>query len=470
MWFNARGSRSDSLVVSFTYDAAGNRIEKKVVNQDTALTTVVTRYLRDASGNVMAIYQDSVMTEQPIYGSSRLGMYKGGKITAYRNMGTKRYELTNHLGNVMTVISDNIGMEQDSVWASVVTTSDYYPFGLEMASRGFSDSTYRYGFNGKEKDQEGEFGNTNYDYGFRIYNPGIARFLSVDPLMKSYPMLTPYQFAANSPISGIDQDGLEYVYYLRSPLLSKKFISAHDAGDLYEQRRILNYATHNPFTPQSRQEIDGKVMMSSYQDGDPVGNLVYDETAPKGFTLIPYEWKEEGRIGIMSDDNDIHYPLNEGSGPTDKFFPTDVRENTGFYGDNDFVGEFHGASTAAGPAVKGSGLIMGFVKGWGYAEFTTRNLSGYGLDATLYETGSITGRYIGEGLPSLENFSGPGVSFSFGSGLSTGGIWRGHDKTGKPLWKGSFEGFSIGLPRLKGSGGGIKTETKLLFPKPKDSQ
>jgi hypothetical protein len=92
--------------------------------------------------------------------------------------------------------------------------------------------------------------------------------LSVDPLSKSYPMLTPYQFAANSPISGIDQDGLEYVYYLRSPLLSKKFIAAHNAGDLYEQRRILNYATHNPFTPQSRQEIDGKVMMSSYQDGD----------------------------------------------------------------------------------------------------------------------------------------------------------------------------------------------------------
>ena len=202
-------SRSDSLVVSFTYDAAGNRIAKQVVTQGAELTTVVTRYLRDASGNVLAIYEDSVMIEQPIYGSSRLGMYKGGKLSAHRNMGTKRYELTNHLGNVMTVITDNIGMEQDSVWASVVSTSDYYPFGLGMAGRSFSDSTYRYGFNAKEKDQSGEFGNTTYDYGFRIYNPAIGKFLSVDPLTKEYPMLTPYQFASNTPIYAIDLDGLE---------------------------------------------------------------------------------------------------------------------------------------------------------------------------------------------------------------------------------------------------------------------
>lgn len=50
---------------------------------------------------------------------------------------------------------------------------------------------------------------TMYDYGFRIYDPRIAKFLSVDPLTKSYPMLTPYQFASNTPIWAIDLDGLE---------------------------------------------------------------------------------------------------------------------------------------------------------------------------------------------------------------------------------------------------------------------
>ena len=67
---------------------------------------------------------------------------------------------------------------------------------------------YRFSFNGKEKDDEIQ----TQDYGFRTYNPRLARFLSVDPLTKDYPYLTPYQFASNSPISGIDLDGLEYYY------------------------------------------------------------------------------------------------------------------------------------------------------------------------------------------------------------------------------------------------------------------
>lgn len=48
-----------------------------------------------------------------------------------------------------------------------------------------------------------------YDYGFRIYDPRLARFLSIDPLQKDYPELTPYQFASNTPIQAIDLDGLE---------------------------------------------------------------------------------------------------------------------------------------------------------------------------------------------------------------------------------------------------------------------
>ena len=67
-----------------------------------------------------------------------------------------------------------------------------------------------YGFHGKEKDTEGMGGGgTTYDYGFRIYNPQIAKFLSVDPLTKSYPWYTPYQFAGNMPIFAVDLDGLE---------------------------------------------------------------------------------------------------------------------------------------------------------------------------------------------------------------------------------------------------------------------
>jgi RHS repeat-associated protein len=74
----------------------------------------------------------------------------------------------------------------------------YYPYGMVMDERNdVVNGTYRYGFNGKEKDDEGMGGcGQTYDYGFRIYNPALGKFLSVDPLTRKYAMLTPYQFAS----------------------------------------------------------------------------------------------------------------------------------------------------------------------------------------------------------------------------------------------------------------------------------
>ena len=95
--------------------------------------------------------------------------------------------------------------------AIVVSANDYYPFGMVMEGRKYRDENYdyRYGFNGKEDDKD--FGDKQLiqDYGFRLYNPAIARFLSVDPLAPSFPWYTPYQFAGNKPIWAIDLDGLE---------------------------------------------------------------------------------------------------------------------------------------------------------------------------------------------------------------------------------------------------------------------
>ena len=62
---------------------------------------------------------------------------------------------------------------------------------------------------GKENDKDFGTAGLTQDYGFRLYNPAIAKFLSVDPLSDSYPWYTPYQFAGNKPIEFIDRDGLE---------------------------------------------------------------------------------------------------------------------------------------------------------------------------------------------------------------------------------------------------------------------
>lgn len=66
---------------------------------------------------------------------------------------------------------------------------------------------YRYGFNGKEKDDELKGGGNSYDFGARIYDPRLGRWLSTDPLQKKYPGESPYSFAGNSPIVLLDNDG-----------------------------------------------------------------------------------------------------------------------------------------------------------------------------------------------------------------------------------------------------------------------
>lgn len=71
--------------------------------------------------------------------------------------------------------------------------------------RTYNAGNYRYGFNGKEKDAD--IDGNNYDYGARIYNPQIGRWLSVDPLQEQYSSLTPYSFVANTPLQAKDPDG-----------------------------------------------------------------------------------------------------------------------------------------------------------------------------------------------------------------------------------------------------------------------
>lgn len=88
-------------------------------------------------------------------------------------------------------------------------SSDYYPFGSTLPTRSWNDASgqYRYGFNGKEKDSEKAY--DNYDFGARIYDGRLGRFLKLDALIKNFPWNTPYAFAENDVISCMDLDGLE---------------------------------------------------------------------------------------------------------------------------------------------------------------------------------------------------------------------------------------------------------------------
>jgi RHS repeat-associated protein len=170
------------------------------------------------------------LSEWPIYGSARLGvldlngkgeLYNNGtamwtKPLSHTKAGYRQYEITNHLGNVLATISDVKHGIDDPVDGTIdyynpvpLSQQDYYPFGMLMPGRNDVKYEYRFGFNGKENDNEVKGKGNSLDYGARIHDPRLGRFLSVDPITESYPMLTPYQFASNTPISAIDLDGFE---------------------------------------------------------------------------------------------------------------------------------------------------------------------------------------------------------------------------------------------------------------------
>jgi RHS repeat-associated protein len=109
-------------------------------------------------------------------------------------------------------------------------------FGMQVEHRSWSSGDgYRFGFNGKESDNEVSGSGNSYDYGFRIYNPRLGKFLSVDPLFKSYPWYTPYQFAGNMPIAAIDLDGLEewivIYWYKDGKATGSSIIAINNAAD-----------------------------------------------------------------------------------------------------------------------------------------------------------------------------------------------------------------------------------------------
>jgi len=93
---------------------------------------------------------------------------------------------------------------------------NYYPFGMVMPGRSWKAASadgYRFGFNGKENDDAIKGDDNSLDFGARVYDPRLGKFLSLDPLSNNFPWNSPYDFAENRVIQGVDRDGKGFEYY-----------------------------------------------------------------------------------------------------------------------------------------------------------------------------------------------------------------------------------------------------------------
>jgi RHS repeat-associated protein len=67
---------------------------------------------------------------------------------------------------------------------------------------------YRYAYHGMEKDDEVSRAGNSYTTEFRQYDPGLARWKSLDPLMMKFPWMSPYVAFDNNPVFYTDPFGL----------------------------------------------------------------------------------------------------------------------------------------------------------------------------------------------------------------------------------------------------------------------
>ncbi len=167
-------SFADGSSIEYEYAADGSKVRTThVINNDTTTTVYC--------GN--AIYEN---------GSLTMLLNEAG----YYSFQDKKFHfyIKDHQGNVR-VVADEDGQVDE--------VNDYYPFGGLMSNACNNVQPYKY--NDKELDRKG--GLDWYDYGARMYDATLGRFMKTDRFSEKYVSLSPYQYGANNPVNNIEING-----------------------------------------------------------------------------------------------------------------------------------------------------------------------------------------------------------------------------------------------------------------------
>jgi hypothetical protein len=270
---NANGDQVLSTT-AYKYDALHNRVEK---NTDDVKKTA---YIRYASDNIMAVYEFGlgkggnyawVWTEQHLYGAERtsttlsdhLGVHQVkedwlaalnpviepqnphfvGHNRAFK--GRKNYELTNHtsttlsdhLGNVMAVVSDKL-TKYSVVEAGVipyslpnmVSATDYDPFGMALEQRAWQHGgVEEYGFSFNTQLESPEIGDGHTTAMYWEYDARIGRRWELDP--KTVTGWSGYACLGDSPIGLSDVLGDKAEGEFERDKTTRRWVKTSTKGD-----------------------------------------------------------------------------------------------------------------------------------------------------------------------------------------------------------------------------------------------
>jgi RHS repeat-associated protein len=182
--------------ITYTYDATGTKLRKVSSNNGSTDYISGIQYDQTVGGTAPTI--SFIQTEEGKAVSLSAGGYD------------YYYYLGDNLGNTRVTFDTKMGS------ATVLQQDDYYPFGYEISRGTITSPKNEYLYNGKEL--QPELG--TFDYGFRQYDPVIARWNVPDPDAENYESTSSYAYVLNNPINLGDVDGRDTVRHLKEVFIN----------------------------------------------------------------------------------------------------------------------------------------------------------------------------------------------------------------------------------------------------------
>lgn len=257
----------DTVTIFFVYSAEGEKM-CFAYEKDNSLT------IYHYCGNV--IYKN----ETPI-----MLLTDNGYVTLNDNV--YHHFVRDYQGNNRMVVTENDNIEE---------INNYYPFGGVFGS---NVSVQPYKYNRKELCI---FNNNHfYDYGARIYDAALCRFITLDPMSDSCYPTSPYIYCNDDPINNIDIDG-KYGFKCVADFARNWYNLWHSEkagpviynGDATNQKFKYTFNTYdysnNEFTVTSHYKIEKKIAEGMQDVGDAIALVGYVTTltvvfADKGIIL-----------------------------------------------------------------------------------------------------------------------------------------------------------------------------------------